>query len=341
MARTTIAPPQSSKRNATQKWTRTQLLVLGLLVVQNASVVLLMRFTRLPKVNGGKVFISSTIVMLTEVCKFYVSLVLMLIFDHAWSVSELLLTIYEAVFHDFHSFLKMSVPSLIYVINNNLIYVAISHLEPAVFQVVYQIKVVFAAVCAVAVFQKSLGKRKWFAVCLLFVGVSLVQWPSDSSKSKEKSGQNSLLGVLCAATGGLLSSVAGVYIELVMKRGTSSKKLSSPPSLWLKNLQLAFFAAFMSCAACYTTSMDDITQKGFFHGYDRNVFGVLVLQTGGGLLIGAVLKYADNILKAFATSVSTVIATVASIYLFDFNITFLFAVGASTVMYSLYLYSLQ
>ena len=43
-------------------------------------------------------------------------------------------------------------------------------------------------------------------------------------------------------------------------------------------------------------------------------------QEPGGLVIGAVVKYADNILKGFATSVSIILSSIISYYILnDFN----------------------
>ena len=40
----------------------------------------------------------------------------------------------------------------------------------------------------------------------------------------------------------------------------------------------------------------------------------LYLQAFGGLVVAAVVKYADNILKGFATSVSIVVSSLVSFY---------------------------
>ena len=39
-----------------------------------------------------------------------------------------------------------------------------------------------------------------------------------------------------------------------------------------------------------------------------------ILQAFGGLVVAAVVKYADNILKGFATSVSIVVSSLVSFY---------------------------
>jgi UDP-sugar transporter A1/2/3 len=59
----------------------------------------------------------------------------------------------------------------------------------------------------------------------------------------------------------------------------------------------------------------------------------------GGLITAVVIKYSDNILKGFATSLSIVISFLASVALFDFHITPSFIIGASTVLSATWIYN--
>ena len=57
--------------------------------------------------------------------------------------------------------------------------------------------------------------------------------------------------------------------------------------------------------------------------------------------MAAVIKYADNIMKGFATAISIVVSSLASYLLLnDFNPTVLFLIGAGMVIVSTVLYSL-
>jgi UDP-sugar transporter A1/2/3 len=78
-----------------------------------------------------------------------------------------------------------------------------------------------------------------------------------------------------------------------------------------------------------------VTEKGFFQGYNNIVWTVCALQVSllwyllfkgliwflfkafGGLIIAAVIKYADNILKGFATSLSIILSSLVSYYLLE------------------------
>jgi len=82
-----------------------------------------------------------------------------------------------------------------------------------------------------------------------------------------------------------------------------------------------------------------IAEKGFFVGYTPLVWTVVTVQAVGGLIVAVVVKYADNVLKVFATSFSIIISCIISAVVFDFRPNFLFVCGASLVMASTVMYS--
>ena len=53
----------------------------------------------------------------------------------------------------------------------------------------------------------------------------------------------------------------------------------------------------LSGVAVLLNAREIIFERGFFHGFDGLVATVVFLQAAGGLLVAAVVKYADNILK--------------------------------------------
>eukprot|EP01052_Picozoa_sp_SAG31_P002857 SAG31_NODE_103_length_25164_cov_12.124317_25_plen_90_part_00 len=81
-------------------------------------------------------------------------------------------------------------------------------------------------------------------------------------------------------------------------------------SVWLRNFFLALFSLFFGLITTATKNRTEILEKGFFYGYDEVVWGVIVVNAGGGMIVAAVIKYADNILKGFATGISTVCARI-------------------------------
>ena len=62
----------------------------------------------------------------------------------------------------------------------------------------------------------------------------------------------------------------------------------------------------------------DDAREGLLARVQLSGVGGVLLQAGGGLLVAMVVKYADNILKGFATSLSIIISCCASYFLFGF-----------------------
>jgi solute carrier family 35 (UDP-sugar transporter), member A1/2/3 len=82
-----------------------------------------------------------------------------------------------------------------------------------------------------------------------------------------------------------------------------------------------------------------VRQQGFLGGYNAIVWTVVIVQAVGGLIVATVVKYADNVLKVFATSFSIVISCLISAFMFDFHPTISFLVGASLVVTATVMYS--
>ena len=63
--------------------------------------------------------------------------------------------------------LKISVPALLYTVQNNCLFVAMGYLEAAVFQCTYQLKTLTTAVLTVTMLGRSIAAHQWGARVLL------------------------------------------------------------------------------------------------------------------------------------------------------------------------------
>lgn len=299
------------------------------LTLQNAVLGLSMRYAR---TRSGDMFLSSTAVVMAEVVKLATCLVL--VYVEEGNLKKFLRALDTTIIKQPADTLKVCVPSLVYIIQNNLLYVSASHLDAATYQVTYQLKILTTAFFAVLILRKTLLAIQWGALVLLLAGVVLVQL-AQSSPSAVPSGteQNQLIGFSAALSACFLSGFAGIYFEKILK--------GSDISVWMRNVQLSLLSLPFGLFTCFLYDGNIINKQGFFFGYDWFVNYLIVLQAGGGLVVAMVVKHADNILKGFATSLAIVISCVASIYLFAFHLTFQFTTGASLVICSIFMYSHQ
>ncbi|MFT7819247.1 UDP-galactose translocator [Arapaima gigas] len=304
---------------------------LAILVVQNASLILSIRYVR--TLPGDRFFATSAVVM-AELLKVLTCLVIILL-QKKGNVRDFVVLLYDSIVIQYLDTLKLAVPSLIYTLQNNLQYVAISNLPAATFQVTYQLKILTTALFSVLMLRKSLSRVQWVSLVLLFAGVAIVQVEQEG-KQKETSitstNQNYAKGLVAVVVSCLSSGFAGVYFEKILK--------GSSASVWMRNVQLGIFGTALGLLGLWWNDGAAVAEKGFLFGYTPMVWGVIFNQAFGGLLVAVVVKYADNILKGFATSFSIIVSTVTSVYLFGFHVDLLFTLGAGLVIGAVYMYSL-
>lgn len=103
---------------------------LVVLTIQNAVLILSMRYSR---TVSGNMFITTTAVVLSETLKMVTCLTI--VFFQKKSFAEYYQHLYDSIIVNWKDTLKMSVPAIVYALQNNLQYVAVSNLGAAVFQV--------------------------------------------------------------------------------------------------------------------------------------------------------------------------------------------------------------
>nr|XP_054602239.1 UDP-galactose translocator [Nothobranchius furzeri] len=304
---------------------------LAVLVVQNASLILSIRYVR--TLPGDRFFTTSAVVM-AEILKVLTCLLIILL-QKRFNLKETAGFLLDSVVLQYKDTLKLAVPSLIYTLQNNLQYVAISNLPAATFQVTYQLKILTTALFSVLMLRKSLSRVQWVSLLLLFAGVAIVQVQQEGNKEASvanASNQNYTVGLVAVVVSCLSSGFAGVYFEKILK--------GSSASVWMRNVQLGIFGTALGLLGMWWNDGAAIAKRGFLFGYTNMVWCVIFNQAFGGLLVAVVVKYADNILKGFATSFSIIVSTVTSIYLFGFHVDLLFTAGAGLVIGAVYMYSL-
>ena len=73
-------------------------------------------------------------------------------------------------------------------------------------------------------------------------------------------------------------------------------------------------------------------------GFDVLAWTVVALQIFGGLIVGMVVKYADNILKNFANALSVIFTVIGAMPLFGQYPSIFFLFGVMGVLLSVFMY---
>jgi len=294
------------------------------LVVQNVGFAMCTRYSRL---LPGPPWINTTAVVCSEFTKFLASMMLI------WQESGrkgLQHALRQILIDDIRSTCLMGVPGVLYVVQNNLYFIGLANLSVTVFQVTAQFKILTTAVLSVLMLSKSLGPDKWFALVLLTVGVVLIDCRGDTASKGVMA-----VGLAAVFTACCTSGFAGVYTEMMLKQSTYT--------IWERNLQLSAFGVLFGLLGVFSKDFATVSEGGFFQGYNYAVVMVVMLQALGGLVVAAVLKYADNLLKCFATAASLILASVLSPLVFGEGPELMeptFIIGTTAVVLATTLYSL-
>ncbi|KAI8977345.1 UDP-galactose transporter [Mycotypha africana] len=326
-----------------------------------------MRYTR-ASVSSDKLYLASTAVLMSEIIKticFFIAIYFLFLstFSITSSVSSLssscinlqysrrqrylIRAFKKTLIIQWRETLKLAIPAVLYLIQNNLQYVAATNLDAATFQVTYQFKTLTTAFFSVVMLNRKLSHKQWIALALLTVGIAFVVLPKSNSPQYNTATDNATIGnqfnmegLLSVSMACILSGVAGVYFEKVFYGDNDDEQLEEALSYWIRNMQLSMSSVLL--AAVFAVGIQDgskIIENGFFQNYSYMTWIVIFIQAAGGIIVGLVMRYADNILKGFATSISILISSMISYGLFEFQITSLFIVGAAFVIYATYLYS--
>jgi len=300
-------------------------LSLSALVIQNSGLTITMRLSRIGK-PASELYRTSTAVALSELMKLVISAVVYFCVErNDLSIRQMLRRIYS----DNGTLLKTSIPSTLYVLQNNLQYLATSNLPAEIYQVLIQMKLITTALLSSSVLKRKLSNAQWMSIVMLFVGVAIVQLSLQTSSTITNF--NPVVGIAAVLVSCVTSGFAGVYNEKLLKDDSTS--------LWARNVQLSTISFLLSMCTCVADRVS-IFERGFFHGYNPLVLSVILLQALGGIIVSIVVKNTGSIVKGFATSGSIVLSCIFSIFLFnDITMNAQFLAGTLLVVLSTFAYS--
>lgn len=307
-----VPPQQPSFAQATS---------LLVLVAQTTALAIAMRISRRKGGTSG-LYVSSAAVCVVELTKLLVSIILYRLVENGK---------YKDIFVDLKSLRnwRFSIPAGLYVVQNNLQYIAMGHLSPVVYQVFIQLKVVAAAIFSEKLLKKKHSAIQWGSIVGLTFGLGLVQLSLTTG------------GKLAATTVGLAavflscgtSGVAGVYSEKLVK--------SSSSKLWGLNVQMSFFGFLLSLGVLLKDFSLVVRNGHVLYGFTPIVWTTVMLHALGGLVIAFVVKSTSSVVKGFAQSFSVVVSCIISHFILkDFRASPLFLLGALIVCISAIVFTL-
>jgi uncharacterized membrane protein len=150
------------------------------LIIQNSLLIVLMRYTMVVNTAGSR-YLASTAVLFCEGIKLVLSSLFLFLEEANGSTSEFMDLVWRRDKNaNLSDMMALSIPAGLYILQNNLQYLAVANLSPPVFQVLYQMKIVTTAFFSVLLLNRKLLIHQWFSITMLMVGLALTQLSQQS-----------------------------------------------------------------------------------------------------------------------------------------------------------------
>ena len=129
----------------------------------------------------------------------------------------------------------------------------------------------------------------------------------SSGDSKEVNPLDAVFGLVITLSVAVCSGFTSVYFEKILKTSHGAKSVtSSPTTIWDRNFQLAFYSIVLTLSISmyqYATATSDShsgvdtksTPVAFFAGWSWVTVLICFINSVGGFLVAATLKYTDSV----------------------------------------------
>jgi UDP-sugar transporter A1/2/3 len=125
-----------------------------------------------------------------------------------------------------------------------------------------------------------------------------------------------------------VSSSTGVWNEHLLKTSNTSMHAQNC-------FMYAFGVIFNLCVFFFY----DESGASFFHGYNVAAVGIIFCQAVLGLVVAAVLKYADTVVRSLATACSISLLYAVNVVFLGWRMNLTYVAGCCVVFVSTYLYT--
>merc|ERR1712194_93496 len=219
-----------------------------------------------------------------------------------------------------------------YFIQNNLSFWILARLDVTTFQLVGQLKILFTALLFRLILDKEIGFYQYMAIWQLTCGVAVSQIPRADSTHVDR--ENSVQGVLATVVFCFLSALAGVYNEKLVK--------GNKASIHFQNSLLYSWGVVFNLVGVLMNDTTALTSgDSFLHGWNFWTCMLVANSAISGLLISAILKFADNIARVYAASCAVLLTMVASVFILHNPVSPQLVIGVATVFASALQYNVK
>jgi solute carrier family 35 (UDP-sugar transporter), member A1/2/3 len=220
------------------------------------------------------------------------------------------------------------VPSILYAASNTLVYYGMSNINPALFHVFGNMRILVAGILYRLIMKKKQTDIQWLGLVLIACGTLLSA--ASPAKSEANNSENYILGLVLIVLMSVFSTSASIYTEKNYKK---TKELS----IFFQNSVLYAYGILINfIILIFSTSSSE--SKGLLDGFNTSGLIVLLVQSLMGISLSFIFKYLDNIVYVISLTVSMFLTSLFSSILFEFKISLSFVCSLVIVTIAIYIY---
>ena len=248
-----------------------------------------------------------------------------------------------------------AIPSLLYMIGNNLAMSIYQYLPSHIVTMTVNLKIVAVMFIAHRFLGQQFSTMQWFSSVVILIGVTVIQYNPGQTEQNISNSGIVIVTLVYGVVQAIISATAGAYCEYLYK--TIEKVKATPEwqrSIHVQNIKLYFYgvvfnivgAGLLSFYTSYsqskldTNGIDAIDGGGGGGGETETTsytfhwiqLIILCLNITGGLVIGLIMKYMDNVVRNIIGSMALVTVTIASTVVLHNEMTGNFLMGALIVI---------
>lgn len=228
----------------------------------------------------------------------------------------------------FRSSYPYTLPAVLYLLQNQLVFSALRHLSPPEYQLLNNGKLFTTSLIYRVVMKRPLRIAQWLALFLLGVGMALATKPDAGTNGIAVDSSELWAGVGLMIVVAWCSAIAGVSNEKLIKGSPSVVEANT----WL------YAYGCLACLVQLFFSADGMQNLLQLRGFTMVTWLVVLCNAVLGQSIAYIMKYADSIVKIYAVCAAMIFTTLASVFFFGYELHFHMVGGYLTCAVSTCLY---
>ena len=224
------------------------------------------------------------------------------------------------------SCIKILSLALMYCVNNQLTFSIFLVADPASINIFKAGSTAITAAISCMLLGRYITWHQWASIALQVSGLVVTQYDACKDRMTLPPATYTLLLISVSIT-----ALSGVWNENQLK--------TLPLSLHQQNMVLYAGGFVLNSAGHFMKASLSDGVPGFFAGYDATSIAVVAVNSCFGIVVTAVYKYADSIMKCLASAVTTVLLIGISWLMFGLRLHATILAGCVTVIVAVALYS--